>query len=204
MRCDEYRAQTLGAGPDSEPDAPVSAARGEHLQACAGCREWRRALGEVDARLQVAATAVSPDFAPGVLAAWRARDQGAASWSFVVARLALLLAGVLQAVIGIDSMLFGHSHGAGDSGAFVAAIGIGFVVAAVQPQARFAGLLPVALAASVLMLLHIGRDVMEGSVAAMDEAYHGPTLLGVIVLLALRVLDVKYPTLAQDRPGQQR
>lgn len=203
MHCDRYRMHLLQLDLDPAAEGASQDALVEHLQACADCREWRRASGEVDARLKSASKSTSPDFVPAVLAAWRVEDKRAATWSFGIARMALLLAGVLQAVIGVDSMLFGHSHGAGDSGAFVAAIGIGFVVTALQPKARFAGLLPVALAASGLMLLHIARDVMDGSVAALDESYHGPTLLGVIVLLALRVLDMKYPSFAQGPRGQR-
>lgn len=192
MQCDRYRAELLQSDLGLEAREP-SPGLSEHVLACPECRAWRSVDADLTARLDSAAMAASPDFVPPVLAAWHTGEPAGGRWSFPWARLALLLVGILQAVIGVDSMLFNHSHGAGDSGAFVAAIGIGFVLAAVQPQARFAGLLPVALAASGLMLFHIVWDIAGGSVGALDEAYHGPTLLGVIVLLTLRILELKHP-----------
>jgi len=189
MLCTDVRT-LLASGQEPRGDP---ARLGEHLAACADCRRWRAAGMRLDDALSAARARVGPDVVAPVLHAWRA---GAARRPAVPPRVIaalLALTGLLQLASGLEIALTHDNHGMNDAGALSAALGVGFLVAAIQPRVRLAGLLPVAFSATLFMLVGAAFDVSGGATNLDEELHHHlPALTGVMLLVAVKVLEARH------------
>ena len=189
MDCVAFRE--LAGVPTNEGSGP-EAELSEHLGSCVPCQRWRARSAALDDRLRAASTAVGPDFVAPVLSAWRSGDLPPRHViSARMVRVVLGLVGLLQVAAGVVPIATNQAHGVGDAAALGAAVGVGFIIAALQPRLRLAGLVPVVAAATLLVGIHIGLDLASGNVGLSEEANHLPTILGILTLGAVRILEMK-------------
>ena len=97
--------------------------------------------------------------------------------------------GLVQLGISLPALLFGSDaglpvHTARHLGSFGAALGIGLLVAAFRPE-RVAGLLPLATALVVCLLLTSILDVTTAHVAPSSELNHATEVVGLVSLWLL-------------------
>ena len=174
MDCDVAR-EALSARIDGERE-PVPARRvDEHLEACAGCREWysrvveqTQQLRRLAGRSQVSSVPAPPDRSP---ATTRHRHWTPATWqrwalAFVgMTQVALAAAQGLGADVGMpaghDAMMGGHLLN--ESTAWSAALGVVMVIAALRPAVA-AGLAGVLVVFTVILAAYVISDATAGAV----------------------------------------
>ncbi|HTX97550.1 MAG TPA: DUF2275 domain-containing protein [Mycobacterium sp.] len=206
--CDVAR-EALSARIDGEREPVPTLRVDEHLGSCAGCREWysraveqtqhlRRLVG----RSQVSAVPKSRDRSPArpPLPAW-----ATATWQ----RWALSVVGVIQIGLaaaqgfGVDVGMPSRGHDAimgghllNESTAWLAALGVVMVVAALRPAAA-SGLAAVLVVFSIVLAGFVMNDAASGAVTVVRLLSHLPVLAGT--LLALLVWRAARPTEPEPR-----
>lgn len=147
----------------------------------------------LDSAMARANAAVGPDFVGPVLHAWRAEKARRSAVPAWLITTLLAFTGLLQLAAGLEVAFTHNTHGMNDAGALSAALGVGFLVGAVQPRVRLAGLLPVAVSATLFMLIGAAFDVSAGETDVREELHHHlPALSGVMLLVTVRVLEARH------------
>jgi predicted anti-sigma-YlaC factor YlaD len=210
MDCHAYR-EAISARIDGETHDLEVQALDAHLANCAGCAAWADAAMAVTRVARMRRAEVVPDLAGVILARAGGEPSRATrpthSWEAsrgAVARLGLLLVAVSQLLLAVPALL-GHDLGASihvahEQGSWFLALGVGLLVAALQPR-RAAALLPVVGALAVGFAFTMAVDIGAGRTQAAAEAPHGLAFLGLgfLWLLAREVRDPDVREVARRR-----
>jgi predicted anti-sigma-YlaC factor YlaD len=173
---------------DGEPLGLSQSSLEAHLASCSDCAGWAEAAARATrmARLDVRPV---PDLSDRITAQVALPARRVLRRRHLL-RLALLLAGLVQLVIGIpaltgDSLGMAMSaHGAHEAAAWNLAIAAAFVAAASVPR-RAAGLIPLLGTFLVVLAVLSVRDYAGGYVSAGRLATHAAALIGLGLLIAL-------------------
>jgi predicted anti-sigma-YlaC factor YlaD len=173
---------------DGEPLGLSQSSLEAHLASCSDCAGWADAAARATrmARLDVRPV---PDLSDRLTAQVALPARRVLRRRHLL-RLALLLAGLAQLVIGIpavtgDSIGMAMSaHGAHEAAAWNLAIAAAFVAAASVPR-RAAGLIPLLGTFLVVLAVLSVRDYAGGYVSAGRLATHAAALIGLGLLIAL-------------------
>lgn len=190
--------EAVSARLDGEPQPVAAPQVREHLAGCAACARFADALAALAQRPAARAdqpAAQPPDLTERILAA-RAAELAAAPASTRPAvdgppsgavRALVVLAGTVQLLVAAPALLglVGPDlHVGRDLGALQLALGVGLVLAGLQPH-RAAGVLPVAAAVAGATLLTITVDVTAGAATLAGELTHLSEFVGVVALWLL-------------------
>ena len=164
----------------------------QHLETCAACGSWLRALDGLTGRLRLR-PAEPPDLVGPALVAWREGAAGRHDRQMAAGRALLWAAAVMGLTLAV-SRLVGipplsvqiSAHAGRELAALEAALAVGFTLAAWRPRPHACGLLWVALTAAALTLLGSGADVVTGRSQPGGELAHLPLLAGALGLLLTR------------------
>ena len=213
LPCDQART-ALSARLDGEAPGVPAGTLARHVDGCAACADWLTRAEQVTRLVRVQPARV-PDLTEAILAAVAA-DRAAtarsaartvpavrALWpgrqavqrllqAAVAAVAAVQLIAVVPVMFGVDA----HGHSSHEVGAFAAALGVGFLLAAFQPRLARA-YTPVAVALAVCLLATSGLDVGEHRVTVLHEvAGHWGTVIQVVLIVVLGRLNP-----APESPG---
>ncbi|WP_446223079.1 zf-HC2 domain-containing protein [Nocardia sp. IBHARD005] len=197
MKCALAR-EALSARLDGE-DEPVPADRlDEHLANCPDCRSWYAVAGRMTRRVRVSPAPPIPDLSAQILAAQPVAAPRRAT-ARTVSRVLLALTGAAQLTValaqalGVDfGMTAAHgehaaamsAHLLNETTAWTAALGVGFLTAALRPR-TVAGLLPMVAAFVVVLGGYAAVDGMQDRVTVARLASHSLVLLGALLLMLL-------------------
>lgn len=210
MDCHAWR-EAISACIDGETHDLEARALDGHLATCAGCAAWADAAMAVTRVARMSAAEPVPDLAGAIVARAGGRPRRASratrSWEAspaAVARLGLVLVAVAQLFLAVPALL-GHDLGASihvahEQGSWFLALGVGLLVAALQPR-RAAALLPVVWALAAGFALTMAVDIGAGRTQAAAEAPHGLAFLGLgfLWLLAREVRDPEVREVSRHR-----
>lgn len=192
VRCAQFR-EAMSAGLDGEEPGIADAQIDAHVAGCAGCEAWRADATAMHRLTRLAPAQHVPDLTATVLAAV-ARQRRQPSFTALVARAGLAAVALAQAVLAVPALIAAQdsldapTHVAHESGAWNAAVAIGFLAVVLRPRLA-AGLLPL-LAAFVAILVAVTvPDLAAGHVDADRVLAHLLMLAGVVLLTVLTVLD---------------
>lgn len=191
MDCSACREE-LSAELDGEGDPACRGAVLAHLEGCTACTRWREQAVVVTRLTRTAPAEAGPDLVSRVLPSAPARRP----WR-LLARVALVVVGLVQIVVGTFSLaLGGHGGDAMHAGADMAhlshetaawnlALGAAFVAGAYWTR-QLAGLLPVLGAFIAVLAVLSGLDLAADRVDSVRVATHALLVLGfaLTVLLA--------------------
>lgn len=177
--------EELSAELDGEGDPAARPAVLAHLGACAACAQWREQAAVVTRLTRTAPAEAGPDLVARVLpAAPRPRP-----WR-LVARVALVVVGVAQIVLGVLSLLGAAGHGGAtmlggadmahmshETAAWNLALGAAFLAGAYWTR-HLAGLLPVLGVFIVVLGVLSGLDLAAGRVEPDRVITHAVLLVG--------------------------
>lgn len=169
-------------------DAPLAGAEVErHLTGCGSCAAFESGLAPLARRTRVVAAAPVPDVTAQVLAAVEADRLHAPDRRRRELRLLVGLAGLVQVVLAVASL--GAVEGASahlvhELAALQLALGLGFLLAALQPR-RAPGVLPIAVVVVAATLVAAVVDVVLGRVTLVGELTHLAEVVGVAALWLL-------------------
>jgi predicted anti-sigma-YlaC factor YlaD len=196
ISCDDAR-ELISACLDGEATADEAGVVDRHLAGCADCAQWREVAHEVTRRVRLTAAPSTPPRARDLTAVRPARKR---SWrgSVALPRAGLLLVACAQMAISVPIILLGHDHDAPlhvahEEGSFDVALAVGFVLAAWRPS-RAVGMRALVGAATLLLLVTAGLDLVNGRTTVADEAPHLLALAGWLLLCRLAHVD--------RRPGE--
>lgn len=162
---------------------PDAAAR-LHVDECAACASWERALDTVTRQVAVRA-AGSPDVIGAALAAW-AEPSRQPTMQRHAAQILLVIAGLtglaLAAATAAGTLGTQAPHTMRDLVAMETALAVGFLTAAWRPDRYIRGLLPSAAVAGLLTMTGSTTAVASSGADLLREASHVPVLLGVLGL----------------------
>lgn len=179
--------EAISADLDGEAAALPETTVARHLQGCRGCATFRDALPVATRRAVVAQAEAVPDLTGPILTALaedRTAEQDRRTRDL---RVLVGLAGVVQLALAIPVLvgLAGPAaHLGRDLGALELALGVGLLLAAVQPQ-RAHGVLPIAAVVAVTVTLAGVIDLVAGRATPIAELTHISELIGVAALWAL-------------------
>jgi predicted anti-sigma-YlaC factor YlaD len=202
MDCHAYR-EAISARIDGETHDLEARALDSHLATCAGCAAWADAAIAVTRVARMSTAEAVPDLAGAIVARAGGGPSRASrptrTWEAspgAVARLGLVLVAVAQLFLAVPALL-GHDLGASihvahEQGSWFLALGVGLLVAALQPR-RAAALLPVVGALAAGFAFTMAVDIGAGRTQAAAEAPHGLAFLGLgfLWLLACEVRDLE-------------
>jgi predicted anti-sigma-YlaC factor YlaD len=187
VNCDRFR-EAASARLDGEPlGLPASALDG-HLATCPDCARWSEEAAQVTrlARLDVRPV---PDLSD-LIATEIALPARRVARRRRRLRVALLLAGIAQFLVGLPA-LTGDSigmamaaHATHEAAAWNLAIGAAFVAAALVPR-RAAGLIPLLGTFIVVLGALSVHDLATGAVTVGRLATHAAALVGLLLLVLL-------------------
>jgi predicted anti-sigma-YlaC factor YlaD len=179
--------EVLSARLDGEPvDLPLDEVHA-HLATCEPCAAFDAALPGVNRRVRVAAADAVPDLTAPILVALTDDRRSVGDRRLRDLRVLIGLAGAVQLVLAVPVLLglAGPAFHLGrDLGALELALGLGLVLTAYQPH-RAAGVLPIAAAATVVVLVGAVVDVAAGRATLAAELTHLSEVVGVLALWAL-------------------
>jgi len=163
----------------------------QHLGACAACRGWAEAAAEVTRRARLVAAPAVPDVTAAVLDRLPAvRVRARRRWVDGTLRLALLVVGAGQLVVGLPALVGGASdmsapvHLAHETGAWNLGLAVCFLGVAALPRLA-AGALPFLLSfTAVLSWVTLG-DLGSGHVHAGRAVGHLLLVGGALLVSAL-------------------
>ncbi|AXV08501.1 hypothetical protein DVS28_a3829 [Euzebya pacifica] len=98
------------------------------------------------------------------------------------ARVVLVLAGAIGLLLELPVILGGAAHTSQDVAVLHTALSIGFLIAAWRPERYARGMVPVALAAAVLLVLPAASDTPAAVDNGVAELSHLPVLAGAAAL----------------------
>ncbi len=199
VSCEVIR-ESISAALDAESTGLPSDDIDRHLAGCDACRAWQEAAHEVTRQFRLQA---AEDLA-SVPAPLRADVVGTASRrrpsQVVVARAALVAAGIAQLLVTSRLLLSGDIDSFRDLGALEVALGVGYLVAAALPR-RAAGMRSIVGTAALLLVASALLDLVHHRTTAFDEAPHLIAVAGwlLIVFLAWRTPEFGAPPSAFRR-----
>ena len=192
MRCAACR-EAVSAGLDGESPGIPQQWVDEHLAGCAACRGWAEAAAEVTRRARLTPVVAVPDVTAAVLAQLpgaRARRRPR-SWAEAGLRVALLLTGLGQLVLGIPSLEgAGHAgmampvHLSHETGAWNLALAACFLGVAALPRLA-AGSLPFLLPFTALLSWVTVGDLQAGHVTGNRAGAHLLLVAGAVLVSVL-------------------
>jgi len=188
-RCSQVR-ESVSAQIDGEETPLTFEEVRSHLDGCEGCRTFQRTVIDVSRHGRVAAAEEVPDLTASILAACAEVDRSAGARRVRELRFLAGLTGVVQLLLALP-LVFGvvgpELHAARDLGVLQLAMGVGFVLAAVDPS-RARGLVPVVAAAVAASVFVVGFDLVTGRADLVAELTHVAEVAGLAALwsLALR------------------
>jgi predicted anti-sigma-YlaC factor YlaD len=187
-----YCRELLSARLDGEPPTPeeeragITQAIDAHVLTCAGCQAFAEEARVLHRNARIRAAEPVANLTRAIVAsapAFRRRRLG----SFTAAQIALGCVGLVLLVIALPTMLL-HTgggmaihHTTRELAAFQAALGLGFLVVAWEPQ-RAAGVLPMAATLVGAMCMIALVDVGRGQVPSLAEAQHLFELAGLVLV----------------------
>ncbi len=131
-------------------------------------RAYRSQLGEAP-----------PAVTDAAVTAFRARGR---QHAWTGARIVLLLAGAIGLLLEVPVILGGSAHTSQDVAVLHTALSIGFLIAARRPERYARGMVPVAMAAAVLLVLPTASDTRTAVENGVAELSHLPVLAGAAAL----------------------
>lgn len=158
-----------------------------HLAACTACRRFATALPAVNRRVTVGGADAVPDLTAPILVALAADGAGTPDRRVLDLRVVVALAGVVQLVLAVPVLLgttTAFTHVGRDLGAVELALGVGLLLAAIQPR-RAAGVLPIAAVAAAVATVGGVIDLVTGRASVLAELTHLTEVVGVLALWAL-------------------
>lgn len=185
--CDDVRA-SLSAMLDGEEPVLEEATVDLHVARCGSCERFATGLPTLARRTRVTDAPPVPDLRAPIVAAWaagRAAERGDDRAVLGQRRAVAALAGVVQLVVAVPTLLGSSSAGhlAQDLAASEAALAAVFLLAAWRPaQAR--PLAAVATLFAAIGALAAGAAIVEGG-ALIAEVTHLVPVLGAAVLWSL-------------------
>ncbi|MGH9245561.1 MAG: zf-HC2 domain-containing protein [Acidimicrobiales bacterium] len=208
MRCESCR-EVISARLDGEARPAEVATADAHLAGCLACQAWAAAVTELQRAVRVRRADAVPDLTASILdgAPELAPEpkvhhrRQPVTWP----RYALFAIALTRLVLAVPALVLGLGadasvHVARELGVWDAALAVGLLVAAYQPE-RSRGLLPMALALGGFMAVAALVDVFAGQAPAGSEAVHVLELAGVVVLWRLARTVPGVPTGVRWRPA---
>lgn len=179
--------EAVSADLDGEVAPLADRAVSHHLRHCAACDGFATAAGGLSRRVRVAAAQDVPDLTAAIMT--RLADEPPASSVPWVVRLraVVAMAGIAQMILAVPlvaGMVGADPHLGRDLAALQVALGVGLILAAVQPH-RAAGVLPVIAVVAGVTLVLAGIDVATGVAVWTAELVHLSEVIGVLALWAL-------------------
>ena len=164
----------------------------DHLAGCAACHSWAGSAAEVTRRARLTPVVPVPDVTAAVLSRLPATPVRAAPRRRVdvALRVALLVAGLGQLVLGLPALDGGHSqmsmpvHVAHETGAWNLALAACFLGVAALPRLA-AGSLPFLLSFTVLLSWVTVDDLHAGHVPADRAVTHLLLVVGAVLVSAI-------------------
>jgi predicted anti-sigma-YlaC factor YlaD len=189
MDCERFR-DAISARIDGEEPGVDAAMLERHLRFCFSCRQWESDATALSRTVRVRPAETVPDLSSLILAVI-AQEPGAPrrpGRTPAMARLGLVLIGVLQLLLAGPDLLSGSGHGRTHAlhelGSFDIALAVGFLFAAWRPVRAY-GLLPlVAMLAAGLGATAI-VDISEGYASSLTETMHLLELAGFLLVWLL-------------------
>jgi predicted anti-sigma-YlaC factor YlaD len=178
---------------DGETAGLTESALTEHLGECADCRTFASEATALHRAIRVGPAPEVPDLTPAILAAIDAeaapaiaREQADRTLGL---RLVLAVIGAVQLAVAVPALVLGDdaglpTHDARHLGSVVAALAIGFLLAAWRPSLA-GGLVPLVAAFVVLQIITTVADIVDGATSAGAEMAHGLELAGLLALFLL-------------------
>lgn len=174
---------------DAEPLRTHPGALDAHLAGCPGCASWLRSAEQVNRLTRLAAAPPLRDRTAEILARTpEVRVRGQVLSRMI--RLLLAVVALAQAVLAYPDLVLGQDtmsspmHVAHETGAWNAALAVAFLWVALRPRSA-SGVLPVAGAFVVLVLVVSLSDLASERVHLERAATHLLTTFGVLLLAAL-------------------
>lgn len=179
--------ESVSADIDGEVSPLDDAEVTRHLQGCDACDRFATDAPGMTRRVRLAAAQDVPDLTATIMTGLA--DEPAPSSVRWIARLRVVvaMAGIAQMLLAVPlvaGMIGGDLHLGRDLAALQVALGVGLILAAVQPH-RAAGVLPVVVVVAGATLVLAGIDVATGVATLTTELVHVSELLGVLALWAL-------------------
>ncbi|MDR6324012.1 zf-HC2 domain-containing protein [Actinoplanes couchii] len=198
MACERWR-EMLSAQLDGEDDPVLRPLVDEHLDGCAGCREWLDRAAAVNRLTLTAPVPQVPDLSAAILAALppAPRERKRRIPVAALLYLALALIGAVQLILGLTQVgggvSAGHAHnGLGatqghlwhESAAWNVAVGAGYLFIGLR-RSRPTGLVPMLTAFVAMLLLISVTDLTGGRVDIGRLVGHGFVIAGYLLVVAL-------------------
>jgi predicted anti-sigma-YlaC factor YlaD len=191
-RCHAVR-DAVSASLDGEAAELAASAVADHLAECAECRAYAAGATALHRTIRVNPAPEVPDLTPAIMAtidadAAPAIVRGHAERALGL-RIVLAVIGVVQLAVAVPALVLGDdaglpTHDARHLGSVVAALAIGFLIAAWRPSLA-GGLVPLVAAFVVLQIVTTVADVVDGATSAGAEMAHGLELAGLLALFLL-------------------
>jgi predicted anti-sigma-YlaC factor YlaD len=187
VRCDRFR-EALSARLDGEPLGMSTSALDSHLASCPDCARWAETAARTTRLTRLDVRPV-PDLSADITGRVALPARRVLRRRHLL-RLALLLAGLAQLVIGVPALtgdsigMAMSAHGAHEAAAWNIGIAVAFLAAASVPR-RAAGLIPLLATFLVVLAALSVRDYAAGYVGADRLATHAAALAGLVLLIAL-------------------
>lgn len=182
--CQQTR-EVWSARLDGEAGALEWSVASRHLDACTACAAWCDAAGDLARRSRVRAADPVPDLVPDILARVHPTRPGRGDW----VRNLLAVVGLTQLLLALPALVFADAssapvHTARHLGAMTVALGLGFVYCAWRPERAY-GMVPVAAAMAVTLVVTALLDVVRGDAPALGETTHVLEMAGFALVWAL-------------------
>nr|GID89844.1 membrane protein [Actinoplanes derwentensis] len=187
----------LSAQLDGEDDPILRPLVDEHLDGCAGCREWLDRAAAVNRLTLTAPVPEVPDLSAAILAALPPAPRRRRIPVAALLYLALALVGAVQLILGLTQVgggvSAGHAHnGLGatqghlwhESAAWNVAVGAGYLFIGLRRN-RPTGLVPMLTAFVAMLLLISVTDLTGGRVDVGRLVGHGFVFVGYLLVVAL-------------------
>ncbi len=158
-----------------------------HLQSCGACDGFTTDARAMARRVRVAAAQDVPDLTATIMTGLTDEPATAAARWIRRLRVIVAMAGIAQILLAVPlvtGMIGKDLHLGRDLAALQVALGVGLILAAIQPH-RAAGVLPVIAVVTGATLVLAGIDVATGVATWTAELVHVSELIGVLALWAL-------------------
>ena len=158
-----------------------------HLRDCDACDGFATAARGASGRARVTAAQDVPDLTATIMTRL-ANERGSVPAGWVGRlRVVVAMAGIAQMLLAVPlvgGMIGADPHLGRDLAALQVALGVGLILAAIQPH-RAAGVLPVLAVVAATTVVLAGIDVVGGVTTWTAELVHVSELIGVLALWAL-------------------
>ncbi len=185
LDCADVR-EAISARADGEDLGADATAVADHLDVCAACARFAAHLPAVTRRTRLSAAQEVPDLTDAIVTAVAASPPPEPRRTRDL-RILVGLAGGAQLLLALPMLLGLVSpdlHVGRDLGTLQVALGVGLVLAALQPR-RAAGLFPVVAVVGAITIVAATIDVVTGAATLTAELTHLAELVGVAALWGL-------------------